>query len=298
MTSGNGWAQIDDAASALGAYDQVYLLAVRSPYLQTAHRRELLWDLVGAFEAVGQGDAAESCRERLAELDEGDHQRYTARPVGEVALPAGELPVSSEEVGALEEARRQAAYDVLQAVLDGNEPTTEQVQILASALEAEDVAKMELYRGELQSTSDPARRVAVQWHMIRWLLVKYRVAVRGFGIPIVPEWELRASGIRASLSLSFQELQLALEDVATGMPQATLIEPSRYELRREAALAGRLGQYPDAPFDSLAASLQEASRALISSGLVEPLYVDAQDEEQAVRFFLSPSQEYGRPGED
>jgi hypothetical protein len=298
MASGEGWAEIGYGALALNAFDQAYLITVRSPYLHLAHRRELLQELVEAFEGLEQPEAADSSRERITELDEGRLAQTEAKTIPAVILPQGSEPISSEEVGALEETRRQAAFNVLQLYLDGNGPSDADFAELARALEAEDVAKMDLYRSELQSTTEPGRRIAVNWHMIRWLLVKYRVALQGFGAPLVPEWELRASGIRASLALSFQELYVEYEDLVTGMPQASVVEPGRYQIRREAMLAGLLGHYPDSPFPEMTTGLREAVTALIASGYVEPLFVDADQSQEPIRYFLRPSEEYGQIDED
>lgn len=293
LASGKGWAALGDKARASAAYDQVYLIAVQSPYLQMANRRDLLAALETAYSDLGEAEHAEASRTAITELDQKTSPHPPASSGETPDLPMGETVVSSPEVGALEETRRQAAYALLQSLAEGAEPPAEWVSGLAQALQAEDAAKLDLYRRELEGTTQPGKRIDVGWAMIRWLLLKYKVASRGFGLSIVPEWETQLPEIQSELSKAYEGLFFDYEDLVTSLPEASLLGPGSYQVRRQVIMDGRLGRYPNYPAQQMAEKLQDAARELIASGAVDALYVDVQAEDGGQHFFLSPAQEYG-----
>jgi hypothetical protein len=297
LASGRGWAAMEVEALAVGAYDQVYLLATGSPYLQQANRRDLLVALETAYAAVGQGERAAHCKDMVMELDQAPPQ-MPAEPEARVDLPlTGDL-VSSPEVGGLEEARRQAAFAVLEAVRQGDVPA-EVLEGLASALRAEDGAKLALYRQELEGTSQPGRRIGAQRQLTEWLMLKYQVASRGLGLSIVPEWEAGLADIQSELSKAQEGLFFDYEDLVTALPDASLMGPGSYQVRRQVLLDGRLGRYPNYPAAQLTDKLQDAVRSLIAAASDDRLYVDVATGgvEKAQHFFLNSSQDYGLPAQ-
>lgn len=294
LADGWGWAGIGQELQALQAFDQVYAITVRSPYLQMAHRRDLLRALELAYRDLGDMERAEICAQRIVELDQEMVPQLPAEPVETPALPTGTTQLSSAEVGVLEESRRQAAFAVIQSMSDGATPRPDLVGNLAQALRAEDAAKLELYRRELEATTQPGKRVDLESQVIRWLTIKYRVAVLGFGLSLVPEWEEQAPEIQSALSKSYEDLFFDYEDLVAGLPDAALVGPGSYSVRRGVILAGRLGQYPNYPGQQLAEKLQDAARAMIGAGILEPLYVDFAHEGPGLRFFFTPADEYGQ----
>lgn len=293
LATGQGWTALEQEARAMEAYDQVYLIAVQSPYLQMANRRDLLAALETAYRDLGDTERAEACRASIIELDQ-ETAPHPPQALGEVPdLPRGDVVVSSPEVGVLEETRRQAAYALLQPLSEGSEPPAGLVSDLAQALQAEDAAKLALYQGELEGTTQPSTRINVSWQMIHWLMLKYKVASRGFGLSLVPEWEAQRSEIQSVLSKAYEGLFFDYEDLVTALPEASLMGPGSYQVRRQAVLDGRLGRYPNYPAQQLAGKLQEAVAGLIASGFVDALYVDLRIEDGETFFFLSPADEYG-----
>jgi len=294
FSAGKEWAELEDKDQALLAFNQVYLLAVESPYLQMANRRDLLVSLEAAYEGLGNVEQAQMARTRIVELDQEAQPQPPVLPGDQPDLPLGTDMVSSPEVGALENARREAAFAVLQAYADGGEPAPEAIESLAQALLAEDAAKLALYRQELEATSQPGRRIDVQWQMIRWLMLKYQVAARGFGLSLVPAWNAALPEIQSELSKAYEGLRFDYEDLVTALPEAGLIGPGSYQVRRQVILDGRLGRYVNYPARQLADKLQEAARELIAAGSVDRLYVDVRSgDEGDLVFVLSPADEYG-----
>jgi tetratricopeptide (TPR) repeat protein len=297
LASGRGWAEMGLDSLALESYDQVYRLALPdsgSPYLQMANRRDLLAALESAYEALGAGEQAAACRDQILALDQAAPQP-AAVPGPRPELPLGGDVVSTPEIGALEEARRQAAYALSEAVRQSGQAPAELVEGLAAALRAEDAAKLALYEQELAGTSQSSRRIGAQWQMVKWLMRKYQVASGNLGLSLVPEWESSLADIQSALSKAQEGLFFDYEDLVTALPDAALIGPGSYQVRRQALLDGRLGRYPNYPAEQLTSKLQDAVRGLIASGSVDRLYVDvsSQGVGEALRFLLSNWEEYG-----
>ena len=298
LSAGRGWSALGDEGQALLTFDQVYLLALESPYLQMANRRDLLVGLETAYAALGDTGRAQACRAKIVELDQETRPQPAALPAEQPGLPVSTETISSPEVGALEDGRREAAFALLQAYAEGGEPAPELVEALTQAFLAEDTAKLELYRQELEATSQPGRRIDVHRQTIQWLMLKYQVAARGFGLSLVPAWESTLPQIQSELSKAHENLSFDYEDLVAALPEAGLIGPGRYQIRRQVILEGRLGRYVNFPARQSADKLQDAARELIAAGSAERLYVDVRSEEEGELYFiLSPTDEYGLPAQ-
>ncbi|MGC9334936.1 MAG: hypothetical protein ACP5JJ_12360 [Anaerolineae bacterium] len=299
LASGKGWSIIGEEALALETYGQVHLIAAQSPYLQLANRRDLLVALEVAYRDLGDEVQASAIRAEVIALDqEGQHQPPSVAAERPQLPSLGAGSISTSEVGELEEARRLAAYDLLQALSATGDPGPDLVSGLAEALQAEDAAKVALYRETLEGTSQPGIRIDVHWHRIRWLMLKYQVASRGFGLSLLPEWEAQLPGVRSDLSKAYEDLYFDYEDLVTALPEARLIGPGSYQVRRQVILDGRLGRYVNYPAQQLVDKLQDVVEELLASGASDRLYVDAGTRgDGQLYFFLSPAEEYGSPVE-
>jgi tetratricopeptide (TPR) repeat protein len=293
LASGRGWAGLGFDAQATITYDQVYVIAIYSPFLQMANRRELLNGLKIEYGDAGDEARAEVCQQQIVRLDQ-ESQQPPAVPPQVPDLPQGEESVSTDEVGTLEEARRQAAYDVIESLSRG-EPAPARLGSLAQALMAENAAKVSLYDQVLEGTSQPGKRISAHWEMIRWLTLKYEVAARGFGLSLVPDWEAGEAEIESDLSKAYEDLFFDYEDLVTALPEASLIGPGSYLVRRQVTLAGRLGQYPNYPEQQMVDKLRESAGELAVGGAESQLFVDAIAEDGGLRFFLNPADHYGQP---
>lgn len=299
LAVGRGWTLIGQEALAMEAYDQTGLIAVESPYLQLANRRDLLAALETAYRDLGDEERASATRAEIVALDQQGQSQAPAVPGERPELPSLEdAALSSPDVGAVEEARRQAAFELLQALSTGGSASPELVSVLAGALQAEDAAKLGLYQQTLEGTSQPGLRIDAHWQKIRWLMLKYQVASGGLGLSVVPDWETQLAQIRSDLSKAYEELYFDYEDLVTALPEARLIGPGSYQVRRQVILDGRLGRYVNYPAQQLADKLQDAVQALQASGAVDRLYVDVGTQEGGqLHFYLSSAEEYGSPVE-
>lgn len=292
--AGDGWGTLGKDEHATLALSQVRSLAERSPYLYRAQRLELLHALAETYSRLGMTDQARMVQTRLGALEQEPSPRSASRRAGMPEPPMGRGVIVSTEIGALEEARRQAAYALIAPLAVGQQPLPEQVAALAEALLAEGAAKEATYRQELDKTTQPGMRIDIDWQMIQWLLVKLRVAQGGLGLSVVPQWESQVVEIRTAVSKAFEDLYYSYEDWVTALPDVSLLAPARYETRRLLVLEGRLGRYPNYPAGQLGEKMQAAARDLIASGRVDDLYVDLAKEKSALDLVLSPGLQYGQ----
>jgi hypothetical protein len=82
--------------------------------------------------------------------------------------------------------------------------------------------------------------------------------------------------------------------LVAALPDASLLLPGSYAVRRQVLLEGRRGWYPNYPAEQLMDKLQEAARTLISSANVDQLYVDVRREAGEFTYLFSSAEEYGQ----
>jgi hypothetical protein len=105
----------------------------------------------------------------------------------------------------------------------------------------------------------------------------------------VPEWESEAADIQSDLSKAYDALLFDYEDLVTALPDASLIGPGSYQVRRQLTLAGQLGQYPNYPAQQMADKLRDAVDSVVATGSADRLYVDVTIENGEARFALAPA---------
>jgi hypothetical protein len=287
-----GWGREEQKGSALKALGEAAFIAASSPYLQTAQRRALLTALEPVYQNLGESTLATEMRNQVVALDQASYVEPSYSRAEPADLPSEGEPMSSPEVGTLEEARRQAAYAVINSLSQDLEPSSELLSTLAEALKTEDAAKLSLYSQELTASTQPGRRSEIHQHLVRWLLLKLRVATKGFGLSIVPEWESQISDIQASLSKAYEDLTFDYEDWAASLPDAIQMAPSSYAALRSVVLTGRLGQYPNYPAEQLVQKLEASAVSMVDAGYIDDLYVKASENGTDVQFSLSRGADY------
>jgi hypothetical protein len=181
-------------------------------------------------------------------------------------LPVAEPPLVSLEAQQAEAARWEAAQELSNAlVARGGHAPSELVSALREALVAEDQAKLPYYDAQLASTPQLSVQISVVQARINWLSIKYRVARQGYGISLVPEWELQAEAIRAELTKSYELLFALYADLIVAMPEAEQIDLATEEILRRENLAGTLGRYPNYPAEQRISQLLQATAHLVET---------------------------------
>jgi hypothetical protein len=259
--AGEGLAELKQFGLAQLYFDQAYNVATASPYLQPATRRTLFERLHRGYQAIGDRERAR------ASLDQGA-QPFPPVTMTETppVLPVAEPPLMSQEVQQAEAARWQAAQRLAKLLVErGGKATPEAITTLGGALITEDQTKLPYLDSQLAGTPQLSTQISIVRARINWLSIKYRVARRGYGISLVPEWEAQADQIRADLTKSYELLFALYADLIVAMPDAAQIELATEEALRREILAGTVGRYPNYPADQRTSQLLQATVHLIKS---------------------------------
>ena len=241
--------------------DQAYNVATASPYLQPATRRTLFERLNRGYQAIGDRERARASLDQSA-------QPFPSVTMSETppVLPVAEPPLMSQEVQQAEAARWRAAQRLAKLLVErGGNATPEAVTTLGGALITEDQTKLPYLDSQLAGTPQLSTQISIVRARINWLSIKYRVARRGYGISLVPEWEAEAEQIRAELTKSYELLFALYADLIVAMPDAAQIELATEEALRREILAGTVGRYPNYPAQQRTSQLLQATVHLIKS---------------------------------
>jgi hypothetical protein len=137
-------------------------------------------------------------------------------------------------------------------------------------------------------------KVAIAWHKIRWLTIKYQVALGGYGLSMVPEWEAQSAEIQSELSKAYEDLYALHGEQVIALPEADTIDRAWVEVFRQEIEVGQLGLYPNYPEEQLTAKLKEATEKLIASGQDRSLRVDILYQDNVTVFILTSDEFYGQ----
>jgi hypothetical protein len=271
------------------ALAQAENVARYSVTLLPAQRRTLLRQVADSYQALGDTTAARGIREHLDANAVGPGIAVNA---GSQLLPTlrGGVVLPEAVVSAMA-ARQNAAADMAARWLSvSGSGRDELANRLGQALLAEDVVRTEFYQTADQLSL--ADRLALMHDKLAWLALKYRVAQRGFGVSLVPEWEAQVADIATALSSTYTELINGYGQQLDTL-DATEAVQARVELLRQGVLWTRLGLFPDANAEqALSEQLAEASRQLWARQGNAGLTVIGQDIDGR-RFYLLSGSEPG-----
>jgi len=154
----------------------------------------------------------------------------------------------------------------LSAALTNQLPTQ---QALTEALLLEDQARTDHFR--LASASDSTLSLQQQLTLLEdrqsWLAFKTRVANRGFGIPLVVEWEQQLDSIAAELSGVTQNIDPVVEALMNLESSPQTKAALRVEKLQRLALLTELGLYPGSSIGNFAVDLRFAQDEVKKQGL-------------------------------
>ncbi len=261
VLAGEGLAEVGEFGLAQLFFDQAFNVAMASPYLQAATRRNVFQRLHQGYRMIGDRERARTSLEQSAE----PFPMVTVVEAPPV-LPVAEPPLMSLEVQQAEAARWEAAQALSSAlVLRGGYAPPELVAALREALIAEDQAKLPYFNSQLAAAPQLSVQISIVQARINWLSTKYRIARRGYGISLVPEWEVQAESIRAELTKSYELLYALYADLIIAIPDAEQIDLATEEILRRENLVGTLGRYPNYPAEQRIAQLLQATAHLVES---------------------------------
>jgi hypothetical protein len=296
---GGGLASLREQGEAKLNYDQAYTIALYSPYLKKAHQKSILDKLVSAYEAIGDSQGAEQALNQSAALDLEVSDSTESEPADkdrEFLLGHPDEPtLMPQEVAEAEVARREAAHNLSDYLLSTlKQPPDNLTVSLAQALQTEDGIRLSFYNTEPAKRPMLLEKVAIAWHKVRWLTIKYQMASGGYGLSLVPEWEEQVAEIQSELSKAYEDLYALHSEQVIALPEADTIDRAWVEVLKQEIEVGRLGLYPNYPEEQLTAKLREATEKLIATGQDRSLRVDVLYQDNAKVFILTNDKSYGQ----
>ncbi len=241
IEAGEGLMKLDNRTLAKHCLDQAFVVAFRSPLLQAAHRRAIFERLQKNYLILGERALA---RESLT-LSANPPSLALAADV-QAVLPDSEAISLSQPVQEAEANRWLAAQQLAAFLVErGGKAPQEAVEILAGALVEEDQLKQAFYTREIAGATQLSKKIDFTLAQIAWLSTKYRVARRGYGLSIVPDWEAEAEQIRSDLTKAYENLFTFYADLAIALPEASQIDKAAEERLRREILVGIPSEFPN-----------------------------------------------------
>ena len=263
-------------AEGADAAAQALYIAAQAPGLLPAQRSTLFTDL---NEAVAPfAEKSDAGRTLSAQIDDFARNPYL---IGAGALITPTMmtflqPLAYDSPTQEKIAARQAAALILadRIALTGGVDIDPERQALADALLAEDAARAQFYQnpGEIS-------RGQQLWLLLdrrAWLVEKLRVAMQGYGLALVPEWEDQLAPLRAELGAANNYLTTVMAAYAS--EQTAPLDKAMLQIETQHWLAQQAerGLYPDAPVSTIGELLRglQDQLALQGSPLALPVAYD------------------------
>jgi hypothetical protein len=261
LQAGIGLTELGEPVLAKVYLDQAKLVATDSSYLQAAYRYSVLDSLRQAYLDLSLKDEARQSQQLSLEP-----ARLEAIPERPLVLPATQEIAIPLDLQQAEADRWRAAQLVAKELVElGGTVQSETLIRLQNALLLEDQIKSQFYADSLTAESQRSTQISLVRSKIAWQTLKYRIARKGFGLSLVPQWEADEARIRTELNTGYETLYRLYGDLIVAIPIAADIDRATEEALRRQLLAGLLGQYPDYPGEGLKTQLLSASAKLIQT---------------------------------
>lgn len=252
-------------AAADSVYQALYMGA-RLPDLLPAQRSAIFTNLIPIAEALGDDQLLETVEElaRNPFIDTNG------------TLPSPKLPFLAESLPPEEtlltaKANRQQSAKQLTDRLQftGGTDVEPERQALEAALRYEDQVRNEYFSRTIGAGLTPQQQVWLLNEQRGWAALKVQIALRGFGMSLVPEWERNSELLLQNLNTISSNMDIALDALAKAQPTPEEQSALEAEGSQWLALQSDLGLYPGAPVSSLSQRLELAQTTL--TGLGQPL---------------------------
>ncbi len=256
QTAGAEDASLDSAIQAARAAEQ-------TPGMLPTHRSQAYEDLRPL--AIELGD--EAFQQELSELARNPYYEPPGVAVSS-ALPELRRPISfDDEVRTAIAAREQAARVLADRILltQGIDIGPE-VQELAASLIREDQLRDSYYRRVLGEGLTLEDQYALTIDRRAWIALKARIALQGFGLSIVPEWEQNLDGLRNDLGVATANVGQVADAMANEIADPFIQAMLRTESLLWLAQQAELDLFPGTSIDELNIRVLAAQRELTRLG--------------------------------
>lgn len=254
------WASLGNQEEAILSLDQARIIVANGHGLQPAQRRQWWQRLSDEYGELGQAARSEEAAAQ-ASLPQMVSPPFAAfpEPVLQRLEKTASLPADVAEIVGQRQERARRVVEVL--MVDLNADITPEAADLGEFLRREDVARATWYE-QGRNEPDFAARAGMAREEAHWLAIKYQIAVGGFGLNLVPEWEVEVPVIRAALVSIYGEWSDLIGTQVAALPGEEDARWGQLEFRRRQILLGRLGLYPDVQEEPLVAALLDAVETL------------------------------------
>ncbi len=255
---------------ALISYGQAYNTALLNPYLSDLERAEALIAIGKDLERMGERERALFVLRQAEALVLSSPYLKKAQRIAlaqklgkeinpdEFASNSAQPAPISKDFAILPESYYNSKEREKLAQALASSTTKKNIQALREALKSEDSARLALYQEKISSEESLPRKVGWILEKIAWLTLKYRIAIGGFGLSLVPEWEVDAPIIKKELANSYNELFTIYAEQAVSLPESPSAERAWSEIAALKAYYALIGLYPEAPMDKIVAEMKEA----------------------------------------
>ncbi len=231
----NGQLDAEAHNAALDTAIQAKQIGVQTPELLPAQRSQIFENLRGPAQRIGDS----AFEQEIHDLARNPYLAPQAYLIPSRWITLTEAIAADPAVEAAVTTRRDAARLLADRItLTGGIDIDPERQTLASALLAEDQARAAAYQRALSAGLSLPQQFYVLQEQRAWLALKTRMALGGFGITVVPEWEQNASAILQELSGVTHNTVTVVEAIA-----GTLADPTAQTMLRVEALIWLAQQY-------------------------------------------------------
>lgn len=296
LEAAQGLKALNMDSNARAVLDQAYLIAEYSPALPRDTRAQVAEQIARLYDRFGASKLAQNARQLANDtitLADESAVNLARRPF---RIQPTDPPANPDIVAKLKE--RVAAARELVDALNLNPPKSEAdlpddlVRALGDKLYEEDGLRMAYYASQYDASPDASSQLGVLRDKLTWLAIKYRIAKKGFGISLVPEWEDQAADIAQQLNDTYADYFAITQQQAQSLDKTDESNRSIEDLLRGAIVAGRWGIYSQYDEADLRSQLDTVSQALRDQQ-VASLRLDSFMRGKQVVYLLVPDELYG-----
>jgi len=281
-----GLVETEENDAALDTAVQAKRIAEQAPDLLPAQRSQIFESLRPIARALD----APLFQQQIEELVRNPY----LQPSGQLLTPKwftlGEPLPPDETLRVATFTRNEAARQLANRIgYTGGIDIEPERQTLADALIAEDRVRADYHQRTLASGLTLEQQFSLLQEKRNWLALKSRIAARGFGLSLVPEWEAGTAAIQQDLSVTTANVDAVVEAIITNnMSEPTAQAMLRVENLHWLARELEFGRFPQAAPTDLSERLRFAQADMSSLGPPLALPVDFEFDANPPGFRIQP----------